>query len=270
MISERGFKTMKRLAVVSVATIALTTTAFAGDWAGIYLGADVGADWAQASGSWIPMDNLDKPDTGYFGEYPIGGGSVGTGILAGGHIGYDYQIVSAVVGLEGDWTWTDADSKWTQPWDNTVVGIRPDATTTLATKVDSLATIRARAGYLVLPSTLLYATGGVAFGDIDQSATAQNEPTDPTRYIASYSQSKWDVGYVFGGGIEQKLFSGWSVRAEYLYYGFKTASSVITGDNTGNFCAGCANPSFPSNFNHGNTDVQAARIGVSYRFGGAQ
>jgi opacity protein-like surface antigen len=140
----------------------------------------------------------------------------------------------------------------------------------LETDLDSIATIRARAGYLVTPALLLYATGGFALANVDLKAIAENEPDHDPRYIAPMSASKWAPGYVVGGGLEYAFRNGWSLRTEYLFYRLNTSDFTIAADPsdaTGNFCrSGCPNVVFPSGFTRSNTDVQAARIGVSYKF----
>jgi outer membrane immunogenic protein len=245
-------------------------------WTGFYVGADVGGAWARSDGRWDPMDNFDQPDPAYFGEQPISGGMTGSGVLAGGHVGYNYQFArSWVAGIEADWSWSNAKAKLDQTWVSTDPIahpglVRPGAHTTLETDLNSIATIRARAGYLVTPSLLLYGTGGFALADADLKAVAQNEPDHDPRYIAPMSASKWVSGYVVGGGLEYAFQNRWSLRAEYLFYRLNTSDSTIAGDPsdaTGNFCrTGCANPVFPSGFTRSDTDVQAARVGVSYKF----
>jgi outer membrane immunogenic protein len=245
-------------------------------WTGFYVGADVGGAWARSDGRWDPLDNFDQPNPAYFGEQPISGGMTGSGVLAGGHVGYNYQFArSWVAGIEADWSWSNAKATLDQTWVSTDPVahpglVRPGAHTTLQTDLDSIATIRARAGYLVTPSLLLYGTGGFALADADLKAVAQNEPNHDPRYIAPMSTSKWVSGYVVGGGLEYAFQNRWSLRAEYLFYRLNTSDSTIAGDPsdaTGNFCrSGCANVVFPSGFTRSDTDVQAARVGVSYKF----
>lgn len=80
-----------------------------------------------------------------------------------------------------------------------------------------LGTTRARAGVTFFPSLLVYATGGLAYGDASFSVhnSSANVPT-PINFTATQSHTRF--GYTVGGGIEYALFDGWSVRGEYLYY----------------------------------------------------
>jgi outer membrane immunogenic protein len=83
---------------------------------------------------------------------------------AGVHGGYNWQIGPRfVAGIEGDWTWTNASASFTQGW--TLFGTATPVVgsfTTMSTKLDWLASIRGRAGYLVTPDLLAYVTGGAA------------------------------------------------------------------------------------------------------------
>ncbi|MGE0054375.1 MAG: outer membrane protein [Hyphomicrobium sp.] len=77
-----------------------------------------------------------------------GGGHIGyadahhdDGFVAGAQLGYNWQANAIVYGVEGDISFTGADS------------------------VDWLASVRGRLGYLVQPSLLLYGTAGVGGSD---------------------------------------------------------------------------------------------------------
>ncbi len=58
--------------------------------------------------------------------------------------------------------------------------------------------------------TLVYATGGLAYGEVKNSAV-QAATGD------NYSIDKTAVGYVLGGGVEYKIGGAWSVKGEYQY-----------------------------------------------------
>lgn len=111
-------------------------------------------------------------------------------------------------------------------------------------KVDYVATLRARLGGLVTPRWLVYATGGLAFGDVQASmninhnvryreeeltcATIGCLPAGPgTRVITDsyavetvssgrYSGTRY--GFAVGAGTEFKLTRNLRLRAEFLHY----------------------------------------------------
>ena len=61
--------------------------------------------------------------------------------------------------------------------------------------------------------TLLYATAGVAWADMDYSAAL----------APGFSETHF--GWVAGGGIEHMLSQNLSARVEYLYYDFNDATA---------------------------------------------
>jgi outer membrane immunogenic protein len=223
-------------------------------WTGFYLGGDIGGVWTRSvSGRWDP-----PPTTPALGVLPITG-SLNTSALVGGvHGGYNWQFAPAfVAGIEGDWSWTTANTTFIQSWVSTITGVRPAALTRMNIVDNWLASIRGRIGYLVTPATLVYFTGGGAWGQVGYTASAANETST---YVATSALSKTVSGSVLGGGLEYVFSNNWSVRAEYLFYHLDTGASAIAPDSTGHFLT------LPSRFTWSNSDVQSARAGVSYKF----
>jgi len=227
-------------------------------WTGFYVGGDMGVLWTRSGpGVWDP-----GPNPFSFGEFPIVGTLKDDAEFVGGvHVGYNWQFAPTwVAGIEGDWSWTNAKASFSQPWINTVVGLRPNTHTSLSLQENWLATVRARVGYLVTPAALVYFTGGAAWGDFDYAATAQNEAAT---YVASSKFSKTADGYVLGGGFEYAFWGNWSARGEYLFYHLSTTAARTAFDSTGNFPP----PTFPSGFAwQGGTNINVVRAGVSYKF----
>jgi opacity protein-like surface antigen len=73
-------------------------------------------------------------------------------------------------------------------------------------------------GVLVVPSFLLYATGGFAYGGARSDTTIVQSIDDPplSTLMTSGSFSKTRVGYAVGAGGEWMLSSNWSAKPEYL------------------------------------------------------
>ena len=223
-------------------------------WTGFYLGGDIGGLWTQGvSGRWDPL-----PFGPTLGVQPITD-SLNTSALVGAvHGGYNWQFAPAfVAGIEGDWSWTTANASFTQSWVSTITGLRPAALTHMNIVDNWLASIRGHIGYLITPATLVYFTGGGAWGQVGYNASAANETST---YVATSAFSKTVGGFVLGGGLEYVLSNNWSVRAEYLFYHLDTGTSAIAPDSTGHF------PTLPSRFTWSNSDIQTARAGVSYKF----
>jgi outer membrane immunogenic protein len=145
------------------------------DWAGFYVGINGGGAW---------VDNTF--DTFTFENTKASGG------VFGGHVGYNWQFASFVVGVEGDFDWTDVSK-------TDVAGVTQ--------KLDELGTVRARAGYAFAPSLLAYGTAGYAYGHAKFSD-------------AVTSVSVRENGWVAGAGVEYKVWGPLIARAEYLHYDF--------------------------------------------------
>ena len=160
----------------------------------------------------------------------------GSGILAGGHAGYNMQFGQVVVGLEGDVEFSNLRGSTVY-----AAGTRRYAET-------NRESIRARLGYAA-DKALFYVTGGVAF-------TNGNLRNTNALTANSYSVSR--TGWTLGAGIEYAIDKNWSARAEYRYSDFGRQS--ISAFN--------ANDPFVGTSLKSHITDSAVRLGVSYRFGG--
>jgi outer membrane immunogenic protein len=235
------------------------------DWTGFYIGVHGGYGWARPSISdfgwnrWNP-NTSDVDDEKFSLHAPKLSGAV-----FGGHAGYNWQWGQrSVVGLEVDYS--AANIKRTQE----VIADFTSAidTRTLRSKLDSLASARARVGFLVGPDFLLYGTGGVAWGHTTFTDIAQFRDVDRAGGFTSNFVSRAGAnhfGWVAGAGGEWKLWdTGMMLRVEYLHYGFGSASLAF--DTT--ITTSIGDPFKGVNFNvpleRLTTDV--VRGGVSYKF----
>jgi outer membrane immunogenic protein len=114
--------------------------------------------------------------------------------IGGVHLGYNWQVNSTVLGIEGDVSFAD--------------------------NIDYLASLRGRLGW-ARDNFLIYATAGVAFAGMDNSSSF--------KYLGkSYSYGDDEdrqIGFVVGGGAEYKIRPNLSVGLEGLYYAFGDDSS---------------------------------------------
>jgi len=220
------------------------------NWSGFYIGLHAGAAWSSGDAEWDPL-----PSPAAFGSNTITQNLSDTSFVGGVHLGYNFMLApNWLLGIEGDWSWTNNDASWTTPW--TFFGTStpvPGASTTMSRKIDWLSTVRGRFGYTVTPQALLYVTGGFAFGEVKYDATAFNGTT----YTATFSDSTVKTGWTVGGGLEWALTRNWLLRGEYLFY--RLGSESGTGNSA-------AFPAFPSGFNWNAIDIHVARVGVSYKF----
>jgi outer membrane immunogenic protein len=234
-------------------------------WTGFYIGANAGGTWSQTNNNgWAPGCSTDPLNFQCFGEFPITGNMAGKGASTGVHFGYNRQFLSSyVLGVEGDLSWTDTKSSLSKTWISTDPvahpgGLRPGAATSLSSQEDWISTVRARFGYVLTPSTMVYATGGAAWAQVNNSALAHNETSS---FVSSASTTRVAPGWVAGGGVEVALGSNWSLRGEYLHYDLKTS------DSPANNISFQGNPIlFRSTYTWGNTTIESVRGGLSYKF----
>jgi outer membrane immunogenic protein len=186
------------------------------NWTGFYLGINGGYEWGTSSWSGLPGTSF-KPSGG----------------LVGGTLGYNVQMDSIVVGIEGDFDWSGLSGN---------VACVPGLAT-CETSSNWLATVRGRLGYS-FDRWMPYITGGGAFGDVKATATA---PAFGTAFSSSSTQAGWTVG----GGVEFAMMSNWTAKIEYLHVdlgSFDTGPAPIV--NTVNY----------------RQDI--VRAGLNYRFTG--
>lgn len=159
-------------------------------WHGFY----IGGNGAYVSGSASPAL--------YGSSIDLSGGAFGI------HAGHNWQFDPWVIGIEGDFGWSNADGSRGFPGPSLV-----------ASQNDWLMSVRLRAGYSI-SNVLLYATAGVAWGNFDLSIA------DSSGWARS---SDTLLGYVVGAGVEMRLAPNWSARVEGLYYGFGDSDMRIGG-----------------------------------------
>jgi outer membrane immunogenic protein len=179
---------MKMLVAVGALALAgLAGTAHADSWNGAYIGAEGGYGWGNVQ---EPYGSVGGPFVSSEAPAKQNGG------IYGADLGYNWTVQPQwVLGLEGNWDWSSirgndggsggdvnaVDQKWT-------------------------ASVRARVGFLVMPSTLIFATGGYAMMNADLKDLSFYES-----HNATFN------GWTFGGGVEQEVLPSVTVRLEYRW-----------------------------------------------------
>jgi len=245
-------------------------------WTGFYVGGNIGYSWGKASG------DLNDPAIAFFS----GLGNLPTsfseslkpeGAIGGGQFGYNYQINPTwVVGLEADLQVSDERARSSQSASTSGVSTNPGITgltssavgTTFEGRISWFGTARARAGILITPSTLLYGTGGLAFGGVKVSGSGAANinltacivgvgciPTGSASGMFAFSQSTTKTGWTLGGGVEGAVTGNWTWKAEYLYFCLGSESGSVA-DNFGGIASW--NAKFSDNI---------VRAGLNYKFG---
>jgi len=222
-------------------------------WTGCYVGLNAGVAWGRVRNTWNTNPSvLPNTDTqAVFNRF--GSGTIDeSGFVGGGQVGCQRQINAAVFGVEADLQHTGLSGRRVVsfPGDGNTdpVNFREDFRSTW------LATFRGRAGWLVSPAVLLYATGGVAVTNL-KTFDFVVDATDPTSFVTASGSSR-RVGWTAGAGAEWMMAPQWSVKAEYLYVDlgrFNTLGSL-----------GAVTPAAISH-SHRLTE-HIARFGLNYKF----
>ena len=210
---------MKRVFLGAVAALALQAASANAadvideaiyDWTGLYAGLNAG--YAFGGDDEVAV----FPGVGNVADLNL------HGFFGGLQVGYNHQMDNFVLGLEGDIQASGiSDDDGPASDDNTYFG-----------------TARLRAGWAI-DRTLVYATGGLAFGSFDYDVKAPGAIHD------TFSR----VGYTLGGGLEYAFDDSWSMKVEYLYANF--GKETVRGGGT---------------WTHATPDFHSVRLGVNFKF----
>jgi outer membrane immunogenic protein len=178
-------------------------------WTGGYVGVNAGGGWGQDG------DQLAFPSV-FGGVQPSGGfGGLQAGYNWQGSFGYS----SLVFGVEAD---IQVSSIQAERGDGLGLG------DVYRSRLQDFGTVRGRLGYAT-DRTLLYFTGGFAYGNVRNEVSL---PAGPADFIANPTAT----GYVLGGGLEYRLSRTVSIKAEYQYInlGANNPSDPSVGSYTSN------------------------------------
>lgn len=290
---------MKKVLLSSVALLGLTAGALAADlpsrrapvvpyvavpvftWTGFYVGLNAGYGFSDNndktfSGYSVIGPAVTTPATGFVG--PGAGNRSGDGFVGGGQVGYNYQIGSIVLGVEGDVQYTDfnrgrGNNGVTYGSAVSNLNIFPTVAGAPGNVAffnnggrgsDILGTVRGRVGY-TFDRVLLYATGGLALRDSDNDnknltfATPFFVPGAGTAIARNGKPN--DTGYAVGGGIEYAFTPNITGKIEGLYVDFGSSgrNNVVGATNTGA-------PIVGSGRGGSNDDFALVRAGINYKF----
>jgi outer membrane immunogenic protein len=195
----------------------------------------------------------------------------------GSFVGYRWQLGEYVAGVEVDWSWKRGATSSNLHILAAPAGVEDirsdDFTGSVAQNWDS--SFRARYGYLVTPWTLVYATGGLALGQINGAFTyngALFSTLNGANTATATSNSSWSdvrLGGTVGAGVETEVWKGWKLRAEYRYtgYGSYTKTVPVSTDCTVAIALGfpCVAPSSSATINLSES-FHTIRIGLGFDF----
>jgi len=136
------------------------------------------------------------------------------GLLYGAALGYDIDMGSAVLGIEGEWSDSTAEVDVRDPADPEYFGLgRVEAGRDLY--------VGARAGIKVTPQTLVYGKAGYTNARYNVLGGPEG---------AELSENIDSDGFRVGAGVEQKLGSNAFARLEYRYSNYSEAEVDYEGE----------------------------------------
>jgi outer membrane immunogenic protein len=133
--------------------------------------------------------------------------------VAGAQLGCNYQMGAVVLGLQGDYDWSNGSASATD------ASFIPAGSVTDQTSIKSLASVTGRVGY-AWDRFMLYGKGGGAWVKDNYTETAVG-------FASSASETR--TGWTAGAGGEY-AFTDWLTGfVEYDYYDFGTKSNTFAG-----------------------------------------
>jgi high affinity Mn2+ porin len=189
-------RTICNIGLALAAALPLSGAARADDlWSGLYAGGHAG--YTKGSATTRAGD--------------AGAAATGFGMLGGGlQLGYGSREGGRVLGLETDLTFPNF-----LEGNDRLSSLRTPAGT-VAESLDATGSLRARAGWLLRPATLVYATGGLAW--------ARGRFADD-----GTEQVRWRGGWTAGAGIELAVAPSWTARVEYRWEQLARSSAEPAG-----------------------------------------
>jgi opacity protein-like surface antigen len=203
------------------------------NWTGFYLGMDGGYGWQRSAGTLTTT--ADAVLTPY--DYSV------TGPFAGSFVGWNYQFNRFVLGIEGDWQWSNltGNSQSLAPLGAT--GVLPAGPFTVSTTTKDYGSIRGRLG-VVFDRFLVFGTGGWAIGNPSTAFAL----TGAAPFLTTGGKSN---GWTAGGGVEYAITDTILGRIEYRYTSLEASGFANATTNSAD--AGTRAP------------ISDFRVGIAYK-----
>ena|GEM_PF-2070098 len=218
---------------------------------GFYVGGNIGA--------FHNLLSVNDYDAFFTHEAPAGFSAGRTAFTAGVQLGFDWQRGNKLLGVVGDWNWTDLKRNFSFVTNDLLFPLGPLENTN---RNRWFSTIRARVGIVFCCDALVYVTGGAAVIH-HRSSWLRTLPLVDIFDSQRAKDHQW--GWTAGVGVEYKMGCNWSLGAEVLSLHFTERQRMITGTIPGTDTS--PNTFLP--FRLGFTDsAYVARVLLNYRIGG--
>jgi outer membrane immunogenic protein len=230
----------KKIAIAAVASCFMVGSAWAdgsfkdaplpSNWTGFYVGGHAGLINGNTQGGIEQFGPIVAAVTAT--DYDMNGGMYGV------HAGYNYQMGSMVMGIEGTYSGSSAQGN-----SSCVIGLMD-----CQRKLDWVATVVGRLGY-AMDKTMVYGLAGVAWGKLE---------TDVELFgvIPLFEGNETHVGWTVGLGVEHAVSDNMLVRVEYSHIDLGSETHSL------NF-PGASVPGLP---NEVEATFDTIKIGLSYKF----
>jgi outer membrane immunogenic protein len=207
-------------------------------WTGFYIGVHGGGDWFKKD--WfapLTANNI----AAFCGAFCPGsaGSHTASSWLAGGQVGFNYQVSWFVGGVEAQFSATHLQGSNLFPGFPAI---------TINSKTNGIGTLAARLG-IAMDRSLFYVKGGGAWAH--DTFWTTSTPTGLT--LSNVTDTRW--GWMVGVGWEWAFLDNWSVKIEYDHMEFQRRRETlqpVTG--------------FAFDYDIAQT-VDLVKVGVNYRFG---
>jgi high affinity Mn2+ porin len=210
------------------------------DWTGLYTGLNAGYGFG------TPQTDALFDDAGMGTPlFATSASSKLNDVIGGAQTGYNWQSGIWLIGVETDIAATN--QRTTKAYfcpstscNPTLAGFDAPVGVWHDLKLDWFSTLRGRLGVTVTPDALLYATGGLAIGEISHVGTifgssltplldangnpvldANGNPINTTTPAGTaFLTHTMKTGWVVGAGLETRLIGNWTGKIEYLHLDF--------------------------------------------------
>jgi outer membrane immunogenic protein len=193
-------------------------------WTGFYVGGQGGIGAGKASGrTGIEILEGDPEEWTLLGNRFSDSTNLAGGV-AGIYGGYNWQIGQTVLGIEGDYTWSDVEG--------TTYCVGGGARCKV--DLDWTASLVARAGYAV-GRGLWYVKGGAAWGrvatQVDSNTLVGLALAGDFDAVGRAKRSKTSLGWTVGMGYEHAFTKNFIVRVDYSYMDFGSETYKFSGES---------------------------------------